>query len=63
MTQCPVVGGHEVIGRVATTRTMLEFAARHNINPVTETYAMSDINLAFEKLRNGSPRYRLVLTH
>ncbi len=49
------------LGSIATTRTMLEFAARHNINPVTETYAMSDINLAFEKLRNGSPRYRLVL--
>ena len=48
-------------GSIATTRSMLEFAARHNINPVTEVYAMSDINEAFEKLRNGSPRYRLVL--
>lgn len=50
------------LGSIATTRTMLEFAARHHINPVTETYAMSDINEAFDKLRNGSPRYRLVLT-
>jgi uncharacterized zinc-type alcohol dehydrogenase-like protein len=48
-------------GSIATTRKMLEFAARHQIEPVTEVYAMSDINEAFEKLRNGSPRYRLVL--
>ncbi len=50
------------LGSIATTRTMLDFAARHNINPVTETYPMTDINEAFDKLRNGSPRYRLVLT-
>ncbi len=50
------------LGSIATTRTMLEFAARHHINPVTEVYAMSNINEAFEKLRNGSPRYRLVLS-
>lgn len=48
-------------GSIATTRKMLEFAARHKIEPVTEVYAMSDINDAFERLRNGSPRYRLVL--
>ncbi len=49
------------LGSIVTTRKMLEFAARHHIEPVTETYAMSDINAAFEKLRHGSPRYRLVL--
>lgn len=49
------------VGSIVMTRKMLEFATRHQIEPVTETYAMADINDAFEKLRNGSPRYRLVL--
>ncbi|QDS91225.1 Aldehyde reductase Ahr [Rosistilla ulvae] len=49
-------------GSIVTTRSMLDFAARHKIAPMTEVYSMSDINEAFEKLRNGSPRYRLVLT-
>jgi len=40
---------------------MLEFAARHNIEPITETYPMSKVNDAMEKLRSGKPRYRLVL--
>lgn len=48
-------------GSPATMADMLEFCGRHDIKPMTETYAMSDINDAFEKLRNGSPRYRLVL--
>ncbi|TWU22019.1 Aldehyde reductase Ahr [Novipirellula galeiformis] len=49
-------------GSIVTTHKMLEFAARHQIAPMTETFPMSQINDAFEKLRNGSPRYRLVLT-
>ncbi len=48
-------------GSIAATRTMFEFVARHQIKPMTEVFPMSDINAAFEKLRNGSPRYRLVL--
>ena len=50
------------LGSPATTRRMIDLCARHGIAPVTESYAMSDINDAFEKLRSGSPRYRLVLT-
>ncbi len=49
-------------GSVATTRHMLDFAARHGVAPVTEVYPMSEVNAAFDKLRHGSPRYRLVLT-
>lgn len=49
------------LGSIATTRQMLDFAARHEIEPVTETFDMSDINEAFDRLENGSPRYRLVL--
>jgi uncharacterized zinc-type alcohol dehydrogenase-like protein len=48
-------------GGIATTRTMFDFVARHQIAPMTEVFAMNDINEAFEKLRNGSPRYRIVL--
>ncbi|MEM8782489.1 MAG: NAD(P)-dependent alcohol dehydrogenase [Planctomycetota bacterium] len=49
------------LGSVATTRQMLDFCARQGLAPVTETYRMADVNDAFEKLKTGSPRYRLVL--
>ena len=41
--------------------TMLEFAARHGIGPITETLPMSKVNEAVEKLRTDKPRFRLVL--
>jgi uncharacterized zinc-type alcohol dehydrogenase-like protein len=40
---------------------MLEFCARHNIAPVTEEFPMSQVNEAFEHLRAGKARYRIVL--
>ena len=40
---------------------MLEFCARHSIAPITETFPMSKINDAFERLRSGKARYRIVL--
>jgi uncharacterized zinc-type alcohol dehydrogenase-like protein len=40
---------------------MIEFASRHGIEPVTETYPISQVNEAMEKLRTGQPKYRLVL--
>ena len=40
---------------------MLEFSARHSIAPITETLPMSKVNDAFERLRFGKARYRLVL--
>lgn len=63
----PMIGGQKSLsfsplGSIVTTRKMLEFAARHHVEPVTEVFAMNDINEALEKLRYGSPRYRLVLT-
>jgi alcohol/geraniol dehydrogenase (NADP+) len=42
---------------------MLDFCARHSIAPVTETYPMSQINEAFEHLRSGKARYRVVLAN
>ena len=40
---------------------MLQFCARHSIAPITETFPMSKVNDAFERLRSGKARYRLVL--
>ncbi len=40
---------------------MLDFSARHAIAPVTETFPMSKVNEAFEHLRSGKARYRIVL--
>jgi uncharacterized zinc-type alcohol dehydrogenase-like protein len=53
--------GGSPLGSPAMTATMLEFSARHGIEPVTETFPMSKVNDAMEKLRSGKPRYRLVL--
>jgi uncharacterized zinc-type alcohol dehydrogenase-like protein len=53
--------GGSPLGSPAMTATMLEFSARHGIEPVTETFPMSEVNDALEKLRSGKPRYRLVL--
>ena len=49
------------LGSPATVHDMLAFCARHGINTMTEHVKMSQINDAFDKLRNGDPRYRLVL--
>jgi uncharacterized zinc-type alcohol dehydrogenase-like protein len=55
------VGGSP-LGSPALNKKMLEFAARHSIAPVTEEFKMSDINHAFEHLKSGKARYRVVLT-
>ncbi len=44
-----------------TTARMLEFCGRHGIQPSVETFKMSEVNAAMDKLANGSPRYRIVL--
>jgi alcohol/geraniol dehydrogenase (NADP+) len=49
------------IGSPVGIGTMLDFAARHNITPQTEHFAMSRINEAFERLETGKARYRIVL--
>ncbi len=51
------------LGSPATVAQMLEFAARHNIETITETFFFDQVNEAMDKLRNGQPRYRLVLKH
>jgi uncharacterized zinc-type alcohol dehydrogenase-like protein len=51
------------LGSPATTALMLDFAARHHIEPITETFDFKNVNEALERLRSGKPRYRLVLKH
>jgi alcohol/geraniol dehydrogenase (NADP+) len=51
------------LGSPTTVDRMLNFAARHGVEPITETYAFSEVNEAIEKLRSGKPRYRIVLKH
>ncbi len=49
------------LGDPATVADMLDFCARHQIKPVTQQFPMAKINDAFEVLRAGKARYRLVL--
>jgi len=49
------------LGSPSTVDTMLDFCARHDIAPTTELFPMSRVNDAFEHLRAGKARYRVVL--
>ena len=40
---------------------MLDFCARHGIEPMVEMFPMSEVNQALERLRTGKVRYRAVL--
>jgi alcohol/geraniol dehydrogenase (NADP+) len=48
-------------GPPATVTTMLDFCARHKIEPVTEEFPMTKATEAFERLEAGKARYRIVL--
>lgn len=48
-------------GSPSAINTMLDFAARHRIAPLVERFPMSRINEALEHLKNGKPRFRIVL--
>ena len=51
------------VGSPATIEKMLEFANRHQIKPQVEIFPMSDINKAFDRLKSGETRYRIVLSN
>jgi uncharacterized zinc-type alcohol dehydrogenase-like protein len=51
------------LGSPSTTEAMIDFCARHKISPVTESFKMSEVNEAFEHLKAGKARYRIVLTN
>ena len=64
----PMLMGEKVvtagaIGGPAAIASMLDFAARHKILPLIETFKFSQVNEAIKKLREGKVRYRAVLTH
>jgi uncharacterized zinc-type alcohol dehydrogenase-like protein len=48
-------------GAPATVNTMLDFALRDGIAPVTEQFPMSKANEALAHLESGKARYRIVL--
>lgn len=54
-----VVGG--IPGSPVETVQMLEFAARHGVRPMVETFAMGDADRALQHVREGRARYRAVL--
>jgi uncharacterized zinc-type alcohol dehydrogenase-like protein len=62
-----IVGQKSVAGSPVGSPTaldrMLAFSARHSIAPIVETFPMSKVNDAFEHLRSGKARYRIVLTN
>ena len=63
----PLLGGQRSVsaspvGSPANIARMLEFAARHQIKPVTEGYRLDQVNEAIERLRSGQARYRVVLS-
>lgn len=48
-------------GSPSVMSDMLDFCARHQIEPVTQEFPMSKVNEALEHLRSGKARYRVVL--
>jgi alcohol/geraniol dehydrogenase (NADP+) len=51
------------LGSPTTVAKMLDFAVRHDIKPITETYSFEQINEAIARLHSGKARYRIVLKH
>ncbi|MCV2884123.1 NAD(P)-dependent alcohol dehydrogenase [Aestuariibacter sp. AA17] len=49
------------VGSPATIKTMLDFTALHNIEPVTEYFSFDQVNEAIDRLRSGNAHYRIVL--
>ncbi|KAI8355232.1 putative mannitol dehydrogenase [Mortierella sp. GBAus27b] len=49
------------IGSAAQVKEMLEFSAKHNVRPWITKMPFNDPNPSMEIVRNGSPRYRIVL--
>jgi uncharacterized zinc-type alcohol dehydrogenase-like protein len=48
-------------GSPTTALTMLDFAARHDIAPICETFPFDQVNEAIDHLRSGRARFRVVL--
>lgn len=62
----PLIAGQKTvcgspIGGRNDIETMLAFAARHGVKARTESFAMSEVNPAMDRVRNNQARYRVVL--
>ena len=62
----PLISGQRSIsgspvGSPKAIKTMLEFSARHEIEPIAEFWPASKINEALDHLRQGKARYRIIL--
>jgi len=62
----PLIGGQRSIsgspvGSPAVIKKMLDFAALHNIEPVTEYFRFDQVNEVMDRLREGKAHYRIVL--
>ncbi|MGI9244354.1 MAG: NADPH-dependent aldehyde reductase Ahr [Verrucomicrobiales bacterium] len=51
------------VGSPATIRKMFDFAKLHQIQPQVEVFPMDKINDAFDHLKSGGARYRIVLAN
>ena len=49
------------LGSPTTVAQMLDFAVRHKIEPIIETYSFDRVNEAIARLHDGKARYRIVL--
>ena len=64
----PIILGQKTIsgspvGSPITVKKMVDFAARHHIEPITEVFNFSQVNEALAHLDSGKARYRIVLKH
>ena len=50
------------VGSPTNIARMLDFAVRHDIKPVIETFPFDQVNDAMDRLKSGDARYRIVLT-
>lgn len=51
------------VGSPAAIESMFEFARLHDIKPLVETYPINKINQAFDHLKSGNAKYRIVLSN
>jgi uncharacterized zinc-type alcohol dehydrogenase-like protein len=51
------------VGSPTTIEKMLKFAHLHDIKPQVEMYPMNEINEAFDHLKSGNAKYRIVLSN
>lgn len=66
-TVFPLIMGQRSIsasptGSPGTIKDMLRFCKLHDIKPMIEMFKMEDVNDALDHLRDGKPRYRIVLS-